>query len=153
MVIHCSNFRAVFHLLWAHSSAQLWLRLIVQVGCSLQPICDMKKPREISKCEYPLIENIHFEKNLTVYSNSGAPLLQCVLFWEDLGCGYYPKNLSEACVYRCSFFKMNVFYKRVFTFWNFARFLSSQFSQRRVMSSVSPLEVKTTRKFEQWITT
>ena len=36
------------------------------VGCSLQPICDMKKPREISKCEYPLIENIHFEKTTPV---------------------------------------------------------------------------------------
>ena len=29
-------------------------------------ICYMKKLRKISNCEYPLIENIHFEKTLTV---------------------------------------------------------------------------------------
>ena len=44
-----------------------------------QLICDMKKPREISKCEYPLIENIHFEKNTPVKVNKVYSEIVCRL--------------------------------------------------------------------------
>ena len=61
-------------------------------------ICDMKKPREISNFEYPLIENIHFEKTLTVQDiriwNTNFSLLQ-IITNSQIGCLRHPRQTDR----------------------------------------------------------
>ena len=93
MVIHSSNFRAVFH------SAHLW----------------HEKTARNFKVWIPSYRKHLFWKN---YTCTMEPNQSQICFIHQNLCVF----LLNKLFYRCSFFKMNVFYKRVFTLWNFARF-------------------------------